>query len=886
MEIISLRLVLLLQLLCLGCAAGEAVENRELNQEDEVWYSRMYQEVNSLTPPPTPPPTRPPTRPPTPPPTRPPTPSPTPPPTPSPNTPPTPPPTPPPTRPPTPPPTPAPSRPTDLEPSSQPSECSDVIEKCPIDECFLPYTDPSRPLDCTDPSINRPDCDILPTPQDIGCPSCCAFECRPDNPMFTPSPDGSPPICSPTMMPSPQPSGVVDSPTPEPSSAPSDCAEVIEQCPIDECFLPYGDSSRPKDCTDPDINRPDCDVLPTPQNIGCPACCAFECRPDNPMFTPSPDGSPPICSPTMMPSPEPSSQPSECADVIEQCPIDACFLPKTDPSRPLDCTDPQVDRPDCDVLPTPINIGCPNCCAFECSPDNPMFTPSPDGSPPICSPTMMPSPLPSGGGNPLTPQPSSQPSECSDILEQCPHDTCFLPFDDPLRPPSCTDPSVDRPDCDVLPTPANIGCPTCCPSECRPDNPMFSPSPDGSPPICSPTMMPSPLPSDENNPLTPEPSAAPSPVLSLSPSSAPSPTDGPECGLDLKFDTLCQFSCRFDICVERPYRMQMRYNGGGCQGTNFRRCPIRDPDPTPDLPNPDPCTCTKEELPCEDWNNNNECEDFSVTGAVCNSIDQFCEDQSNRDPIPGCGPPPADVQHTVYIEAFGKEDELYFSGPVAVNTTWEAVTEGEEVDANTDIFTYEWIEGEGKGRMMQHVVFHSSCSQELFLTDQFGSQQLLEFDSFCDVSCSDGGCVEVTEDGLTFGRRRISLFADSGGPQLDFSLEVTSPGENVELEQVLGLVSVDDSSTPTQFFNFSNVIGTIVPPPVVLNPDDLKVAVNQNYTIGAIVTGFLEADPSLPCQQVAQGTLICEKVDDLDCECPPCDGGGDGKKPKKKNTRI
>uniref|UniRef100_UPI003704D51E HEP200 protein n=1 Tax=Cylindrotheca fusiformis TaxID=2853 RepID=UPI003704D51E len=400
------------------------------------------------------------------------------------------------------------NQPTPPEPSSAPSDCGEVIEECPLDTCFLPTSDPARPPDCT--AVGRPDCDVLPFPNNLGCPACCPFECSPDNPMFTPSPDGSPPNCSPTMLPTPQPSTPTVITSPAPSSQPSQCAEVIEQCPIDECFLPYGDSSRPLDCTDPAVNRPDCDVLPTPQNINCPACCAFECRPDNPMFTPSPDGSPPICSPTMMPSPEPSSQPSDCGEVIEECPIDACFLPKSDSARPPDCT--AVGRPDCNVLPFPNNIGCPSCCPFECSPDNPMFTPSPDGSPPNCSPTMLPSPSPSAVTVPLTPapssaptrqpssqptgpQPSSQPSECADVLELCPYDTCFLPFDDSSRPPDCTDPSVNRPDCDKLSTAIDFTCPTCCPTQCRPDNPMFSPSPDGSPPVCSPTMMPSPLPS-------------------------------------------------------------------------------------------------------------------------------------------------------------------------------------------------------------------------------------------------------------------------------------------------------------------------------------------------------------------------------------------------------
>ena len=64
-----------------------------------------------------------------------------------------------------------------------------------------------------------------------------------------------------------------------PSAAPSNCAEVIDLCPYDTCFLPYNDGSRPPNCNA--IGRPDCNVMPTPPGLNCPRCCTFECRPDN-----------------------------------------------------------------------------------------------------------------------------------------------------------------------------------------------------------------------------------------------------------------------------------------------------------------------------------------------------------------------------------------------------------------------------------------------------------------------------------------------------------------------------------------------------------------------------------------------------------------------------
>jgi len=332
--------------------------------------------------------------------------------------------------------------------------------------------------------------------------------------------------------------------------------------------------------------------------------------------------------------------------------------------------------------------------------------------------------------------------------------------------------------------------------------------------------------------------------------------------------------------------MLMLYNGGGCGGTNFRRCPGD---------NPDACTCTKETLPCAQWSNKNECEDYDLNGGVCNNLAQYCAGGQVNNQAPGCGPPPAQTDHTVYIEAFGKE-ELYFAGPVTVNNTYTAATVGEKVEANTDIFTYEWIPGVGKGRLLQRVLFHSSCSQEMYLTDQFGSHSIIEFDSFCQVSCNDPSCKEVNENGVTFGRRRISLFLETVS---DFSLELstTATQGSVLLSQVLAIFTPTDFSSPTELFNFTDVTGLTVPPSVTVDPVSTGIFIDttKTYTIGAVVTGFLNGNPFLPCQQVGTTTLQCIKSENIACGCPPCFGGGDpdnffgdggggkddGKKPKK-----
>eukprot|EP00526_Cylindrotheca_closterium_P001998 CAMPEP_0113641164 /NCGR_PEP_ID=MMETSP0017_2-20120614/21607_1 /TAXON_ID=2856 /ORGANISM="Cylindrotheca closterium" /LENGTH=1123 /DNA_ID=CAMNT_0000552487 /DNA_START=20 /DNA_END=3391 /DNA_ORIENTATION=- /assembly_acc=CAM_ASM_000147 len=796
-------------------------------------------------------------------------------------------------------------------PSQAPSDCAEVIDICPFDTCFLPLTDSSRPATC-----NAGDqCNMLPQPTGVGC-SCCPDECTPENPMFSPSPDGSPPACSPTTMPSPAPTFAAPAviPSESPSAAPSDCAEVINICPFDDCFLPLSDSNRPTSCSAVGGGEgARCDMLPQPS--GC-SCCPEECTPDNPMFNPSPDGSPPVCSPTAMPSPDPtpapSPMPSDCAEVINICPFDECFLPDGTAGRPVDCS-ATGGAAQCDVLPQPA--GC-NCCPTECRSDNPMFFPAPDGSPPVCSPTAMPSPAPTVRAT------SPAPSQCQDVLDQCPFDSCFLPVGQG-RPDDC---SRVNPACNQLPFPRNAGCPVCCPDECSPDNPMF----DGT--ICSPTPMPSPQPTplpspspsacqevldqcpydecflannDGNRPqncrdtnaanicnVLPQPFGCPrccpdecrrdNPMFDgtvCAPTSVPSPAPSMfptepvselpttvDCGIDVDINVACSTSCEFDNCVERPFRMVMFYRGGGCQNTMFRRCPERNPDPTPQLPNPDPCTCNKQELPCSAWNNKNFCTDFNPsTGQPCNDLSNFCNNQANKNPIPNCGPPSNFQDHAVWIEAFGKDGEAYFIGPVNVNSTWTAQTVNEKVQADTDIFIHEFGVG-GKGRLLQQVRFHSSCSDELFLTDQFGSNQLIEFESFCTDDRCDSSCFG--------GRRIISLFQESIG-DFQFSLRARSDGQApVTISFFAALLTPISDTFPffgnTTFQEFSDQVGRTIPPPVTVQPN-FNIRLDDEYILAAVITGQRAGGS---CDSFGQTDFKCQRVPRCslvpsDCGCDP-----------------
>jgi hypothetical protein len=384
---------------------------------------------------------------------------------------------------------------------------------------------------------------------------------------------------------------------------------------------------------------------------------------------------------------------------------------------------------------------------------------------------------------------------------------------------------------------------------------------------CVPTALPSPVPS-------PVPSALPSPV----PSAIPTTSD---CGIDVNINAVCKTACSFDNCVERPQRMRMFYRGGGCQNTSFRRCPLRNPDLTPELPNPDPCSCQREDLPCEQWNNKNTCIDYNRAGNECSSIVSLCASGqigANAPPFnPACGPPNPNKEHSVWIEAFGKGEE-YFAGKVDVNSTWDAVTVEEKVDANTDIFTYAYT-GSGKGRLLQHVVFHSSCSQELYLSDQFGAQQLIEFESFCDVDRCDPFCVN--------GRRTISLFRDALG-DFDFTLVArTSNQAPVTLRFVAALLSPQTFEFPyfgeTQFEEFPELNGTSVPPSQIVRPN-FNIRLDEEYQISGLVSGERNG---VACDALGTSTLTCVRVPECDfkpndCPCDPNDGGGGKNKNKDK----
>jgi hypothetical protein len=250
--------------------------------------------------------------------------------------------------------------------------------------------------------------------------------------------------------------------------------------------------------------------------------------------------------------------------------------------------------------------------------------------------------------------------------------------------------------------------------------------------------------------------------------------------------------------------MEFLYLAGDCGETKFRRC---------EGDNPDPCTCEKVLLPMDMWSNRNQCDDFNG------------------------GPPIADdrgVLVWMQANAAGDEEELYFRGPVAVGDTWNATTAEDRVSANMDIFVYDYNETTGAiGDLLQQVLFHSSCSQELFLTDQFGGNQLVEFEDQENVfSLFRTQTIDVN----------LTIAATAGSSVLKLS----------SLQMIL--FPSEPPNIPVQFQTF-DVNGTTLPPPLELMANFMVTI--SNYTTQATIEGELDGQK---CSDFFQSDFACERV--------------------------
>ena len=305
---------------------------------------------------------------------------------------------------------------------------------------------------------------------------------------------------------------------------------------------------------------------------------------------------------------------------------------------------------------------------FDISTGTPFPSPAPS-SPPSPAPSSPPSPAPS-------PEPSSPPSPGPSPEPSSP------PSPEPSSPPSPAPSAQPSPEPSSPPSPAPSPEPSSPPSPAPSSPPTPNPTPLTPEPSPQPSSPPTPAPSV---PPTPNPSPAPSPAPTSGIVPSPAPTDACELGLSISCsppldaescDTIPPF---LTICRERPFEMIFRYNGGDCSGSfNIQ---------------PDTLFI---------------CEDF------------------------GAGPPTQDGEVS-YIMAFELGGgEVYFSGFSEVGGEFTMLAE-QKFTANMNVTIYD-----PKGfdnaddivkpeNILQTLVYHSSCSQNLFLKDRFGSVQLVVF---------------------------------------------------------------------------------------------------------------------------------------------------------------
>ena len=253
--------------------------------------------------------------------------------------------------------------------------------------------------------------------------------------------------------------------------------------------------------------------------------------------------------------------------------------------------------------------------------------------------------------------------------------------------------------------------------------------------------------------------------------------------------------------------MEFLYRGGNCGNTSFATCSGEAGSTE--------CNC---QIPEEDnWEDNKF----------------FCEDI-------GSVPAPFDRNQTVWITAGSDKGDLYFDGPVRVGDSFNATDpESEKVQANMLIQVFS-TNGSGPGDLLQEVLFHSSCSQELYLADIFGGIQLIEFE-FIGKKCE-------TPEIINLFRRTdfefdidLAVGADVGGQlSLDFAQLFLINGLDPNLIQVA---------------NF-DVGGQTVPPALSLS-SDFGIARDTPYTARAVVTGAIDGRQ---CTGDAEVEFICERV--------------------------
>lgn len=248
--------------------------------------------------------------------------------------------------------------------------------------------------------------------------------------------------------------------------------------------------------------------------------------------------------------------------------------------------------------------------------------------------------------------------------------------------------------------------------------------------------------------------------------------------------------------------MEFRFDTRVCAESILKRCPGVDPDS---------CECTRNvTLGEEDWNEQKfSCADFNGG--------------------------PSDDFGTYYITATPEKDEtvIYFEGLVtsgdALNNTFNATDPDlDRVEANMYLRVFEYADGV-VGSLVQEVLFHSSCSQQLYLLDIFGSFQLIEFES-------------TGQGVIGFGLN----------PEVSFSIDLDVIGDVLDLTFLSVVVLSNSNLIPPQVFE-PNVTGVSIPPPFE-SSSEITLIVGEDFDVITTIGGELNG---VVCFDVSQTTINC-----------------------------
>jgi hypothetical protein len=188
------------------------------------------------------------------------------------------------------------------------------------------------------------------------------------------------------------------------------------------------------------------------------------------------------------------------------------------------------------------------------------------------------------------------------------------------------------------------------------------------------------------------------------------------------------------------------------------------------------------------------------TGEDCSNGDNiqpeqlyFCEDYQ--------GGPPTTEGATSYIIARDiKGLKTYFEGFVNVGDQYNLFDNGANLTANMNITIYS-SEEQTAETLLQTIVFHSSCSSNLFLKDRYGASQVVSFENLGQglVSCFANVTFAFNIDNVAEGGNNAVLQTLTSQTNWAGTLNLT--------EQVNGIVLGDGES---QSFSETVVIDTTV----------------------------------------------------------------------------